>query len=150
VRVERLSKYYHDQMGSLLTLFDFVGYFVGGVMAIGATCGALTTLYAAVDARRREIATLRAIGFSGFAVLVSVLIEALALALPGALIGLAITALAFDGKTVATSGLIFQSTVTPQLALIGAAMAVAIGLIGGVFPASRAAGGSIVDAFRAS
>lgn len=150
VRVERLSKYYHDQMGSLLTLFDFVGYFVGGVMAIGATCGALTTLYAAVDARSREIATLRAIGFSGLAVLLSVLIEALALAVPGALIGLAITALAFDGQTVVTGGVMFQSTVTPQLALIGAAMAVAIGLIGGVFPASRAAGGSIVDAFRAS
>ena len=150
VRVERLSKYYHDQMGSLLTLFDFVGYFVGGVMAIGATCGALTTLYAAVDARSREIATLRAIGFGGAAVLVSVLVEALALAIPGALIGLAIATLAFNGNSIVTGGVMFRSTVTPQLALVGAAVALAIGLVGGVFPASRAAGGSIVAAFRSS
>jgi putative ABC transport system permease protein len=150
VKVERLSQYYHDQMGSLLTLFDFVGYFVGGVMAVGATCGALTTLYAAVDARSREIATLRAIGFGGGAVLVSVLAEALALAIPGALIGLAITALAFNGHSIVTAGVMFRSTVTLQLALVGAAVALAIGLVGGVFPASRAAGGSIVEAFRSS
>ncbi len=150
VKVERLSQYYHDQMSSLLTLFDFVGYFVGGVMAVGATCGALTTLYAAVEARSREIATLRAIGFGGAAVLVSVLVEALALAIPGALIGLAITALAFDGHSIVTGGVMFRSTVTPQLALFGAAVALAIGFIGGVFPAARAAGGSIVEAFRSS
>jgi putative ABC transport system permease protein len=150
VKVERLSQYYHDQMSSLLTLFDFVGYFVGGVMAVGATCGALTTLYAAVEARSREIATLRAIGFGGAAVLVSVLVEALALAIPGALIGLAITVLAFDGHSIATGGVMFRSTVTPQLALFGAAVALAIGFIGGIFPAARAAGGSIVEAFRSS
>lgn len=150
VKVERLSQYYHDQMSSLLTLFDFVGYFVGGVMAVGATCGALTTLYAAVEARAREIATLRAIGFGGVSVLVSVLVEALALAIPGALIGLAVTVLAFDGHSIATGGVMFRSTVTPQLALVGAAVALAIGLVGGVFPASRAAGGSIVEAFRSS
>ena len=150
VKVERLSQYYHDQMSSLLTLFDFVGYFVGGVMAVGATCGALTTLYAAVEARSREIATLRAIGFGSVAVLVSVLVEALALAIPGALIGLAITALAFDGHSIVTGGVMFKSTVTPQLALVGAAVALAIGFIGGLFPAARAAGGSIVEAFRSS
>jgi len=150
VKVERLSQYYHEQMSSLLTLFDFVGYFVGGVMAIGATCGALTTLYAAVEARAREIATLRAIGFGGVAVLVSVLVEALALAIPGALIGLAITVLAFDGHSIATGGVMFKSTLTPQLALVGAAVALAIGFVGGVFPAGRAAGGSIVEAFRSS
>ncbi|HWF75557.1 MAG TPA: ABC transporter permease, partial [Caulobacteraceae bacterium] len=89
VQVKRLTDYYRGQMGQLLTLFDFVGYFVGGLMAIGAICGAVTTLYAAVDARAREIATLRAIGFSGSAVVASVMLEALALAIPGALIGLA-------------------------------------------------------------
>jgi putative ABC transport system permease protein len=150
VKVERLSQYYHDQMGSLLTLFDFVGYFVGGVMAVGATCGALTTLYAAVEARSREIATLRAIGFGGAAVLVSVLVEALALAIPGALIGLAIATLAFNCNSIVTGGVMFRSTVTPQLALVAAAVAIGIGLVGGVFPASRAAGGSIVAAFRSS
>jgi putative ABC transport system permease protein len=150
VKVERLSDYYHGQMGQLLTLFDFVGYFVGGIMAIGATCGALTTLFAAVDARSREIATLRAIGFGGGAIVASVVIEALALALPGALIGLAITGLAFNGHSIATGGVLFKSTVTLSLALIGATAAIAIGLIGGLFPAVRAASSPIAEALRAT
>jgi putative ABC transport system permease protein len=150
VKVQRLSDYYRGQMGQLLTLFDFVGYFVGGVMAIGATCGALTTLYAAVDARAREIATLRAIGFGGGAIVVSVLVESLALAVPGALIGLAIVALAFSGHSIATAGVLFRSVVTWPLALVGAGVALAIGLVGGVFPASRAAALPIAEALRAT
>ena len=150
VKVVRLSDYYRGQMAQLLTLFDFVGYFVGGVMAIGATCGALTTLYAAVDARSREIATLRAIGFGGAAIVASVLVEALALAIPGALIGLAIVALAFGGHSITTAGVMFKSTVTAPLALVGAGVAIAIGLIGGVFPAARAAGRPIAEALRAT
>ncbi|HZZ90909.1 MAG TPA: ABC transporter permease [Caulobacteraceae bacterium] len=150
VKVERLSKYYDDQMSSLRILFDFVGYFVGGLMAVGAVCGAVTTLFAAVDARSREIATLRAIGFGGGAVLASVLIEALALAVPGALIGLGIAALAFNGQSVATGGLVFKSALTPALALIGVGAALAIGFIGGLFPAARAAGAPIAEALRAT
>ena len=64
-QVKTLDQYYRDQTRQLRILFDFVGFFVGGVMAVGAISGALTTLYAAVDARVREIATLRAIGFGG-------------------------------------------------------------------------------------
>jgi putative ABC transport system permease protein len=150
VRVERLSQYYRGQMSQLLTLFNFVGYFVGGVMGIGAVCGALTTLYAAVDARGREIATLRAIGFGGAAVVVSVMIEALALAMPGAVVGLAVAFLAFSGHSVATAGVTFKSTVTVQLALIGAATALAIGLIGGLLPAIRAARLPVAQALRAT
>ena len=150
VQVKRLTDYYRGQMGSLLTLFDFVGYFVGGLMAIGAICGAVTTLYAAVDARRREIATLRAIGFSGAAVVASVMIEALTLAIPGALIGLAIAYLAFNGHSVTTGGVIFASTVTPAIAVTGALTAVAIGLIGGLFPAVRAARLPVAEALRAT
>jgi putative ABC transport system permease protein len=119
-------------------------------MAIGAICGAVTTLYAAVDARRREIATLRAIGFSGAAVVASVMLEALALAIPGALIGLAIALLAFNGHSIITGGVIFSSTVTLPIAVTGASVALAIGLIGGLFPAVRAARLPVAEALRAT
>lgn len=150
VRVMRLSQYYHGQMGPLLSLFDVVAYFVGGVMAVGAICTALTTLYAAAEARSREIATLRAIGFSGAAAAASVLAEALALALPAAAIGLLVAVLGFDGHNVTTAGVMFRATVTPQLALTGAAVAIAIGLVGGLFPALRAASRPVTDALRAT
>lgn len=150
VRVMRLSQYYHGQMAPLLTLFDIVGWFVGGVMAVGAVCTALTTLYAAAEARSREIATLRAIGFSGLAAAASVLAEGLALAIPAAALGLAVAVLAFDGHSVATGGVLFRATVTPQLALTGAGVAIAIGLIGGLFPALRAASRPVADALRAT
>ncbi len=150
VQVKRLTDYYRGQMGALLTLFDFVGYFVGGLMGIGAICGAVTTLYAAIDARAREIATLRAIGFSGAAVVASVMIEALALAIPGALIGLAIALLAFNGHSISTGGVIFRSSVSWPVAAAGAITAVAIGLIGGLFPAVRAGRLPVAEALRAT
>jgi putative ABC transport system permease protein len=150
VRVLRLSQYYRGQMSQLLTLFDFVGWFVGGVMALGAACTALTTLYAAADARSREIATLRAIGFGGAAAAISVLAEGFALAIPAAAIGLAVATLGFNGHNIATAGLLFAATMTPALALTGAALALAIGLIGGLFPALRAARRPLVDALRAT
>ncbi|HZV91607.1 MAG TPA: ABC transporter permease, partial [Caldimonas sp.] len=148
VRVRRLSEYYRGQMGNLYALFDIVGFFVGGVMAVGAAAGALTTLYAAVDARRREIATLRAIGFDGAAVVLSIMAEALLLAVPGALIGLAVAGLGFGGHGVATANIVFQATMTPQVAAIGAATAIAIGLVGGAFPALRAARVEVAEALR--
>ena len=150
VRVLRLSQYYHGQMSQLLNLFDVVGWFVGGVMAVGAVATALTTLYAAAEARAREIATLRAIGFGGGAAAASVLAESLALAIPAAAIGLAVATLAFNGKGVATAGVLFKATVTPQLCLLGAGVAIAIGLVGGLFPALRAASRPVTDALRAT
>ena len=150
VRVLRLSQYYHGQMSQLLNLFDVVGWFVGGVMAVGAIATALTTLYAAAEARAREIATLRAIGFGGGAAAASVLAESLSLAIPAAAIGLAVATLAFNGKGVATAGVLFKATVTPQLCLLGAGVAIAIGLIGGLFPALRAASRPVADALRAT
>ena len=150
VRVMRLSQYYHGQMGPLLSLFDIVGWFVGGVMAVGAIATALTALYAAAEARAREIATLRAIGFGGGAAAASVLAESLALAIPAAAIGLAVATLAFNGKGIATAGVLFSATVTPQLCLIGAGVAIAIGFIGGLFPALRAASRPVTDALRAT
>src|SRR5262245_25869204 len=83
--------------GVFTRLLDFVGFFIGGVMAIGAACGALNTMYAVIDARRLEIATLRAIGFGTSAVVGSVLAEALVLALLGALLGAFVAWLLFNG-----------------------------------------------------
>ena len=150
VQVKTLSQYYRDQMRQLRTLFDFVGYFVGGIMAVGAACGALTTLYAAVDARRREIATLRAIGFSGAAVAASVLVEALLLAIPGALIGLALAALAFNGHGIETGGLAFKATLSGAVAGAGVIAALLIGLAGGLPPAIRSASLPVAEALRAT
>jgi len=149
-QVKTLGQYYRDQMKQLRVLFDFVGFFVGGVMAVGAAAGAITTLYAAVDARLREIATLRAIGFGGGSVVASIIVEALALAIPGALIGVGIAALGFNGHGIDTAGLAFQASVTPGLGLTGVSVALAIGLIGGLFPAIRAARLPIAEALRAS
>jgi len=148
--VKRLGQYYRDQMRELRTLFDFVGYFVGGIMAVGAACGAVTTLYAAVDARRREIATLRAIGFGGVAVATSVMIEALLLAVPGALIGLGLALLAFNGHDIETSGVGFRAFISGAVAVTGVATALAIGLVGGLPPAIRSATLPVADALRAA
>jgi putative ABC transport system permease protein len=149
-QVKRLGQYYADQTQQLRTLFDFVGIFVGGVMAVGAVCAALTTLYAAIEARSREIATLRAIGFGSGAVVASVMLESLALAVPGAALGLGIAVLAFNGHGIDTAGVAFQAKVTPELAGLGVAVALAIGLLGGLGPAVRVARLEVADALRAT
>jgi putative ABC transport system permease protein len=150
VKVERISDYAGEQIKPLIGLLSFVGYFVGGVMALGVVFGALNTMYSAVDARRREIATLRALGFSGFAVVVSVMVESVALAVPGALLGAAIAWVLFNGHQVAMAGLSFGMDVTPGLVILGLIWALVIGLIGGLAPAIRAATLPVADALRAT
>ena len=143
-------QYNKDEFGQLTALVDFVAYFIGVVMGSGAVFGALNSLYASVDARRREMGTLRAIGFGGTPIIWSILLEGLALALPGALIGALIAWLAFNGNAVDVQGLVFKLTVTPRLILDGILWAVAIGLIGASLPALRAARMPVVAALRAS
>ncbi len=131
-----------------------IAYVVGGIMAVGAIFGALNTLYSAVSARVREIATLRAIGFGSTAMVISVLVEALLLALIGGLIGSLLAWLFFDGFVASTSGggngqMIFELSVTPLLAGAGLCWALVIGLIGGLFPAVRAARLPVATALRA-
>ncbi len=117
--------------------------------ASGAVFGALNSLYASVDARRREIATLRAIGFSGVPIVASVLIEGMLLSLPGAFLGALIAWVLFNGNVVDVSGLIFKLTVTPHLLQVSIFWALAIGLIGGSLPAPRAARLLVATALRA-
>jgi putative ABC transport system permease protein len=129
-------------------LLDFVSYFIGTLMAMGAVCAALSSLYASVDARGREIATLRALGFGATPVLASVLIEGLLLALGAALAGAAIAWLVFNGKVINAEGLTFPLAVSPHLVLISVLWALVIGLAGGLLPAIRAARLPVASAMR--
>jgi putative ABC transport system permease protein len=133
-----------------LSVLDFVGYFVGTVMAAGATLGAVSSMYAIVDSRKREIATLRAIGFGVWPVILAVLTEAVLLVLPGAALGVLAAWLLFNGNSVSPAGMSFRLTVTANLAAIGVVWALAMGLIGGLLPALRAAGLSVTSALRAN
>jgi putative ABC transport system permease protein len=136
----------YQQLNALL---NFVAYFVGSIMAVGATLGAVNSLYAMVDSRRREVATLRAIGFGGLPIGASVICESMLLALPGAVLGGALAWLFFNGMSASPLGFSFQLSVTSRLALIGLVWALAMGLIGGVLPAVRAARVSVTAALRA-
>ena len=154
VDVKREPEYFAKQSEQLTKMLNFVAYFVGGIMAVGAMFGALNTMYSAVSARSREIATLRAIGFGSGPVVFSVFAESLLLALIGGAIGAALAWLFFNGNAVSTLGanfsqVVFRLTVTPALILIGLWLALFIGLLGGLFPAIRSARLPVVDALRA-
>lgn len=154
VQVMRQTDYYAAQSTGLTKLITTLGVLVAGLMAIGAVFGALNTMYSAVAARTREIATLRALGFGRGAVVVSVLLESLVLALVGGALGATIAYVAFNGFQTATmnfqsfSQVTFAFQVTPQLLVQGITWATTIGLVGGLFPAIRAARLPIAAALR--
>jgi putative ABC transport system permease protein len=150
VDVTRETQFVADQSKDLNTFLTLIAYVVGGIMGLGATFGALNTMYTAISARAMEIATLRAIGFSGAAVVVSVLVESLLLALAGAMIGALLAWAAFNGNLHAVGGLVFRLAVTPSLIALGLGFAFALGFVGGVFPAIRAARLPVADALRAT
>jgi len=150
VDVKTVADEFRQGFGQLKDVLTFVSFFIGAVMASGAVCGALNSLYASVDSRRREIATLRAVGFNSTPIIASVLIESTLLALPGALLGALIAWLLFNGNAVNTGSLIFKLSVTPHLVAISIWWALAIGLIGGSLPAVRAARSPVATALRAS
>ncbi|MBV8783069.1 MAG: ABC transporter permease, partial [Gammaproteobacteria bacterium] len=106
------------------------------------------SLYAIVDSRRRELATLRALGFGPVAVCVSVLFESMLFALPGALLGGVLAWVLFNGMSTSPFGFSFQLRVTPHLAEVGIEWALVIGFIGGLLPAIRAARVPVVAAMR--
>jgi putative ABC transport system permease protein len=139
-----------DNNKGLTSLVDFVSYFVAVVMGIGATLAAVNVMYAVVDSRRREIATLRAIGFGGGPIVLSVLIESILLSLPGALIGVLIAWLFFNGNSVSSFTITFHLAVTSALVALGLVWATAMGVLGGIAPAIRAARVPVADALRAT
>lgn len=155
VKVQREPEYYESRSQALNTFVTGLGYSVAVIMAIGALFGALNTMYAAVSTRTVEIATLRAIGFGGGPVVMSVMIEALVLALAGGALGAAVAYVVFNGYTVSTlnfqtfSQVAFDFRVTPDLLVQGIVWACIIGVLGGLFPAIQAARLPVVDALRA-
>ncbi len=150
----RQSDYYAEQSELLVGLISGVGVFIGILMALGAAFGALNTMYSSVSSRNVEIATLRALGFNGGPVVISVLLESLFLALVGGLIGGGLAMLAFDGYRASTlnfssfSQVTFAFEVSPALLVIGMLTSAGIGLIGGLFPAMRAARQPLAAALR--
>ena len=154
VQVRRETEYYAQQSRALTSLIRSVGFGIAALMGIGAVFGAILTMYTAVSTRSREIATLRALGFNTTSVVVSVLSESLALAAIGGAIGGVLAYLAFNGYQTSTmnfstfSQVAFAFQVTPQLLGMGLTYALIMGLIGGLFPAVRAARLPIPSALR--
>jgi putative ABC transport system permease protein len=153
VDVETTRAYYSKQSQRLTRVIRVIGLGVSVIMALGAVFGALNTMYAAVAARTREIATLRALGFSSLPVVVSVMLETMLLALAGGVLGAGIAWAVFNGYTVSTLGanfsqVVFRFQVTPELLLRGLQWALAIGFVGGLFPALRASNLPVTQALR--
>mgnify|MGYP001181253321 FL=1 len=148
------EEFFNSQSEQLSTLISSFGYAVAAIMAIGAVFAALNTMYSAVATRTVEIATLRALGFGALPVVVSVMIEAIVLALMGGVLGAAIAYFGFNGYTASTlnqgsfSQVAFDFAVTPQLIQSGIIWALGLGVIGGLFPAVRAARLPITVALR--
>jgi putative ABC transport system permease protein len=156
VLATRETAYFEQQSQTFARFLSIVARLIGIIMAIGAVFAALNTMYSAVASRAVEIATLRAIGFSALPVVISVITEALALALVGAVLGAAAAWLLFNGNTVSTLGgggglaqVVFHLRIGPELIAVGIVWACVVGLIGGLLPAVRAARLPVATALRA-
>lgn len=138
------AQYFADQAAQTTDLIQKLGWPLAIAMAFGALAGALNTMYSSVAARATEIATLRAIGFGAFPAFAGTLVESLVLAAIGGIVGAVATYLIFDGFSASTLGasftqVVFNFTLTPALIAQGVVLALIVGLIGGLFPAIRAA-----------
>jgi putative ABC transport system permease protein len=155
VDVETEQQYFSGQTEQFRKTIGILAVFVTTIMGLGAVFAALNTMYAAVSAREREIATLRAIGFRGLPVVVSIMLESLILALVGGLLGALAAYVLFNNMVVSTLGanftqVVFRFTVTPALVVDGLVIAVTIGMVGGFLPALRAARQPVTTALRAA
>jgi putative ABC transport system permease protein len=156
VKPLRQTDYYADQSTAMTKLITTLGVLIAFLMAVGAVFGALNTMYSAVSARTREIATLRALGFGSGTVIVSVLFESLLVALAGGVCGAGLAYVAFNDFHAATmnwqsfSQVAFAFQVTPALLVRGLMWALLIGFVGGLFPAVRAARLPVAAALRES
>ncbi len=146
--------YYSSQSEGLVRFIRLIGYPLTVLMAVGAIFGALNSMYSSVSVRGKEIATLRALGFGPSAVLISTVVESVFLALIGGVIGGALAYLVFNGFQVSTlngvsfSQVVFNFAVTPELLAQGLRAALLIGVVGGLFPAIRAARIPVAQALR--
>ena len=155
VEAQTTLAYFQGQSAGVSKVLRIIGIVVGSIMAIGAVFGALNTMFATVASRAREIATLRAIGFRGIPVVVAVMLETMLLAALGGVLGGLLAWLVFNGYTASTlaggvAQLTFEFKVSPELLWQGLKWALAIGFVGGLFPALRAATMPVTDALRAA
>jgi putative ABC transport system permease protein len=153
VDVTREVDYYAKQSTTMTTLIKVLGGFVAAIMAIGAIFGALNTMYSAVSERGREIATMRAVGFSSWNVILSFLFEALLISLVGGILG-CLVVLPLNGWTTNTlnfqtfSNLAFAFKITFGVLCWGVFFALVMGVLGGLLPAVRAAIRPVAVALR--
>jgi putative ABC transport system permease protein len=154
VTVKRERDYLIEASRPTTRLLNTMAGVIGGIMALGAIFAAVNAMFSAISARSTEIGTLRAIGYDGTAVVISVFLEALLFALTGAVIGAAVAWCFFNGNAMSTltdtgaAPISYVLRVSPGLMLLGIASACAIGLVGGLFPAIRIARASVVSALR--
>jgi putative ABC transport system permease protein len=154
VDVKPERQFYEDQSRSLSNFISILGISLSVIFSLGATIGAMITMYAAVATRTGEIGTLRALGFARRAILVGFMVEALLLALAGGVVGLAAASL-LQAITISTtnfqsfSELAFSFALTPPIVAQSLLFALFMGFVGGVLPAIKAARMKIVDALRA-
>lgn len=147
-------QFYSTQAEGTATFIRVLGYPITVLMSIGAIFGALNSMYSSISARGKEIATLRALGFGPLPVLASTIIESTLLALVGGLIGGFLAFVVFNGFQVSTlsgssfSQVVFDFAVTPDLLVQGIYAALIIGVVGGFFPALRAARLPVAQALR--
>ncbi|GAM97794.1 ABC-type antimicrobial peptide transport system permease component [alpha proteobacterium U9-1i] len=144
--LEALSEraYYARQASQSTAQFTIIAWALGVMMAIGALAGALNTMYSSVASRSTEIATLRIIGFSGYAAFFGTMVEALALSALGGVLGILLAFVAFNGRTTSTLGsgftqLVFKFELSPGIIISAVVVALIIGLVGGILPGIRAA-----------
>lgn len=148
------EEWFEKQSDDNTTVIKYFALIVGIIMSIGAVFAALNTMYTAVASRTYEIATLRAIGFGGVPVVISVLVESLFLAIFGGCLGAVVAFFAFNGFTVSTldsvsfSQIAFDFNVSPTLIALGIVVSVGLGMMGGFFPAIRAALLPVTSALR--
>jgi putative ABC transport system permease protein len=153
LEVEREVEYYAKQSSAMTRLITILGGLVAAIMAIGAVFGALNTMYSAVAERGREIATMRALGFSSWSVILSFLFEALLISFIAGIIG-CVVVLPLNGMTTQTmnfstfSSIAFAFKITFNLLVMGVIFALAMGVLGGLLPAVRAALRPVAVALR--
>ncbi|MCY3640770.1 MAG: ABC transporter permease [Gammaproteobacteria bacterium] len=146
--------FYAQQSQAKTGMVETFAYLIGAIMGLGAVIASINTMYSSVSTRSVEIGTLRSLGFSNVPVVVSVMVEALLLALVGGLLGSVVVYLLYDGFSSSTlnmasmSQVAFEFSVTPRLLLIGLGSALLLGAVGGLLPALRAARLPIIAALR--
>jgi putative ABC transport system permease protein len=140
---ERLTDYLQRNAHQYSAFFTALAYAVASMMTLGALFGTVKLMYAAVNVRTREIATLCAIGYQPLPVALSVLLETTTLALTGSLIGAAVAWLLFDGKHTTQARNVFNLSVSGHLIALGIAWALVLAVVGGLPPAVRAARRSV-------